>query len=176
MAGQDKPLLTVDGLPMAQRIAQTVSPTTQIWISANRNLDQYAAWGQPFSDYDVLSNDQRLGPLVGILGGLQRCQAPWLLVSPGDTPFLADHWYVPLLQGRNAQGAVVHDGTRQQNLHLLLAKSLATELAGYLAEGEVRVWPWLSLVDLAQVTIEQPEGFANINTHADIDRTADSKH
>ncbi|MEQ8691708.1 MAG: molybdenum cofactor guanylyltransferase [Pseudomonadales bacterium] len=170
MQGRDKPLLPYQGRPMVASIAATAPDATQIWISANRNQAQYAQWGQVFSDEEVMTRakDEPAGPLVGILGGLERCQQDWLLVSPGDTPNLPEGWYSALLEQTKPDGAVVFDGGRQQHLHLLLARELHTDLRAQLQAGEHRVWHWLSTLKIATVEINHPEWFSNINTPDDL--------
>ena len=52
-------------------------------INANRNLAAYEAFGVPVWP-DVLAD--YAGPLAGFLTGLERCETPWLVTVPCDTP------------------------------------------------------------------------------------------
>lgn len=167
MSGQDKPLLNYRGRPMIDLVVNSVQQAKHTWISANRNTAQYAQWGSVFSDHEVDINSTASGPLVGVLGALDRTQSDWLLVSPGDSPQLAEHWYEPLFCHANGQGAVIFDGERNQNLHLLLAKSTAVALRTYLNSGRYQVWQWLAEIAVASTIAVAPEGFKNVNTPED---------
>ncbi|MGK0224204.1 MAG: molybdopterin-guanine dinucleotide biosynthesis protein A [Limisphaerales bacterium] len=167
MKGEDKPLLSYHGRPMIDLVVSSVPDAQTIWISANRNTAQYSQWGQVFEDLDVDVKVNASGPLVGILGALDRTQADWLLVSPGDSPQLAEYWYAPLFAQTNAQGAVIFDGERNQNLHLLLATSTAADLRAYLNGGRYQVWQWLAEIAVVPTTAVPAEGFKNVNSPKD---------
>lgn len=164
--GLDKPLLLYKSAPMVQWIAKTVHPARKIWISANRHQAAYRRWGEVLSD-TCADLPGAHGPLVGILCALEACQCPWLLVSPGDTPDLTSVWWEPLFRQKNQTGAVIFDGTQQQNLHVLLARDLAEDLRSYLTQGHHQVWQWLANVGVAVATTPTPGCFKNYNTFDD---------
>ena len=84
MGGVDKGLQNFRGLPLAlhtlMRLQMQVGATM---VNANRNLAAYEAFGAPVWP-DVLAD--YAGPLAGFLTGLERCETPWLLTVPCDTP------------------------------------------------------------------------------------------
>lgn len=180
MGGVDKPLLPWRGQPLVEHVRATVPAATPVLISANRNLEEYARVGDCFTDAQVIRDTAALpnglaSPLLGVLGGLRRARTPWLLVSPGDTPALRSDWHQPLLTQKTKNGAVAHDGQRQQHLHLLLNVSLADQLADYLASGAFEVWRWLAQIGLAVVEVTPAERFTNLNRPeelAALDRSA----
>ena len=55
----------------------------EVMINANRNLAAYEAFGVPVWP-DVLAD--YAGPLAGFLTALERCETPWLVTVPCDTP------------------------------------------------------------------------------------------
>jgi molybdopterin-guanine dinucleotide biosynthesis protein A len=89
MAGQDKPLLDVGGVPILARvIASLRSDGHAIAISANGDPARFAGFELP-----VLPDGQFRGegPLAGVLVGLDwaaNLGADALLTVPGDTPFV----------------------------------------------------------------------------------------
>ena len=96
MGGVDKGLQNFQGLPLAlhtlMRLSHQVGETM---INANRNLAAYEAFGAPVWP-DTLSD--HAGPLAGFLTGLERCETPYLLTVPCDTP-----WFPTDLAERMAQ-------------------------------------------------------------------------
>ena len=167
MRGQDKPLLTYDGQPMVDRVIAS-APGLPLLISANRNLDNYRKRGPVFTDREV--NTDIASPLNGVLGGLERCDTDWLLVVPGDSPALPINWWHQLcdaLQG-DYPGLVAHDGERQQNLHLIVHRRLATDLRTYLKEGQTEVWRFLELAGVESYDLPHPQWFKNVNEVEDL--------
>ena len=130
--------------------------------------------GTVFTDHEVIHKDPANplpspGPLVGILGALERSESRWLVVAPGDTPALENNWSAPLLENPRSDGAVVFDGKRQQHLHLLLATNLAANLREYLVAGQHRVWHWLATLSIEQIKSTNSRAFRNFNTPADME-------
>ncbi len=165
MGGRDKPLLPWGTATMVDAVLASVPSEVPKLISANRNLERYGQRGRVVTDADTKLEAQ--SPLTGILSGLLACDTEWLLVAPGDTPRLQPHWYAPLLAAAGAGTApayVVHDGTRQQHLHVLLARSLTDNLSAYLGSGSIAAWRWLESVGAQPITVEPADMFVNINT------------
>lgn len=169
MQGRDKPLLLWRGEPMVQKILATVPADMPKLISANRNLDSYRQWADVVTDRPdtaAVPAEVYQGPLAGILSGLRACRTPWLLVCPGDTPALPENWCEPLMQSvdSHVSGAVVHDGERQQHLHLLLNRNVKTDLERFLAGGGYQVYKWLRNLKLVVVEYDNSSAFKNMNS------------
>ncbi|RZJ09619.1 MAG: molybdenum cofactor guanylyltransferase MobA, partial [Rubrivivax sp.] len=82
MGGVDKGLQLLDGQPLVAHVIRRLAPQADaLFISANRNLDAYAALG-----HTVLADPPGLefaGPLAGMLAALQALPADaWLLTAP----------------------------------------------------------------------------------------------
>ena len=172
MQGQDKPLLPWHGVPMVQRILATVPADMPKLISANRNLDVYRQWAPVVTDSPVTpTEDSFQGPLTGILSGLQACKTHWLLVCPGDTPALPVNWCEVLMRDVecHGDGAVAHDGERQQHLHLLLKREVKTDLERYLTTGGYQVYKWLRTLQLTVAKFPDSRAFRNLNSPEDLD-------
>ena len=98
MGGVDKGLQNFNGMPLALHALLRLRPQVgEVMVNANRNLAAYESFGAPvwpdgLADY--------AGPLAGFLTGLERCETPYLLTVPCDTPLF------PLdLVGRLAEAA-----------------------------------------------------------------------
>ena len=84
MGGVDKGLQNFNGMPMALHTLMRLAPQVgDVMINANRNLGAYEAFGVPVWP-DVLADYP--GPLAGFLTALERCETPWLVTVPCDTP------------------------------------------------------------------------------------------
>jgi molybdenum cofactor guanylyltransferase len=174
MGGADKGLQLLQGQPLvAHALARLTPQVGGVLINANRNLEAYAAFGWPVCT-DALPDHP--GPLAGMLAGLERCETPWLLTVPCDSPQLpAD------LAARLAAAAVHNiadialpvtpeDGHPQvQPVFCLLRASLRTSLAQALAEGERTIMRWVARHRSVQVPFrDQPQAFFNANTGAEL--------
>ena len=167
LGGLDKPLQRWRGEPMIDCVLAQMPSQCATLISANRNLPSYAARGSVFTDAEVCEALHGT-PLIGILGGLERSATDWVLVSPGDTPALETGWWQALCDKPGPAGSVIHDGERQQHLHLLLHTSNAPGLRSYLARGHVQVWRWLAELDIRTILYPHPEQFRNVNRPEDL--------
>ena len=96
MGGVDKGLQNFQGMPLALHALMRLAPQVgETMVNANRNLSAYEAFGSPVWP-DTLSD--HAGPLAGFLTGLERCETPYLLTVPCDTP-----WFPADLAERMAQ-------------------------------------------------------------------------
>lgn len=171
MNGQDKPLLSWQHQPMVCHVLASVPAAMPKLISANRNLDIYQQWAAVVPDItDTPEHNNRNGPLTGILSGMRVCSTPWLLVCPGDTPNLPQHWGERMLAAANSSfdGAVAHDEQRQQHLHVLLRQSLMGNLEKFIGQGGFAAHRWLHSLNLAVVRFSGSNPFPNINTPEDL--------
>ena len=84
MGGVDKGLQNYNGMPLALHALMRLSPQVgHLMINANRNLAAYESlgapvWPDPVGDF--------AGPLAGWQAGLERCETPFLVVVPCDSP------------------------------------------------------------------------------------------
>ena len=88
MGGMDKGLQSFNGMAMALHTLtrlQLGGGVGAIMINANRNLAAYESFGAPVWP-DALPD--YAGPLAGFLSGLERCETPYLVTVPCDTPLL----------------------------------------------------------------------------------------
>lgn len=166
LGGVDKPLEEWRGRPLIEHIIDSTCVGGGRLVSVNRNLKTYSNYGDVFRDVDVASPAH--GPLVGILGGLQRSKTEWLLVTPGDTPRLVNNWYKPMLAMTKTHASVVaHDGTQQQHLHLLLNRIVSKPLQEFLDLGNCQAYQFLKQIEPAVVHYANAFQFANFNTRDD---------
>lgn len=172
MGGTDKGLIECAGQPLIEHTLKIIAPLTEsILISANRNLECYAAYGYP------VLNDHRAdypGPLAGIERGLEACTTDYLWVLPCDAPAFTGVLLDRLMHACDDVGtpaAVPDDGEFLHATFALLRVDVLDSLRSFLSSGQRTVQTWLTALPAARVDCsDYPEWFTNINTQDDLDR------
>jgi molybdopterin-guanine dinucleotide biosynthesis protein A len=176
MGGVDKGLQNHRGLPLAMHALLRLQPQVgESMINANRNLGAYESMGVPVwpdaqADYP--------GPLAGLLAGLERCETPYLVTVPCDTPEfpldLVERLAAALVQAdaEIAMAAVREaDGSlRTQPVFCLLHASLMESLVQFLHAGERKIDRWTARHRCTQVEFPDPHAFFNANTAEELQR------
>ena len=166
MNNQDKGLITYKGRPMVSyAIAALTAIADQTIINANRNKEQYKAFGLPVVADQTDSFD---GPLAGVLTAMIYTDADVLIVMPCDSPLIKAEHLQKLLTTRaakNADVAVAFDGERLHPVFLAIKTSLKSGLQNYLACGQRKMDRWLEQQKMVKADFSnEPEIFTNINT------------
>lgn len=173
MGGVEKPLQPIvhAGLkaPMIDHVLATLPKNSPLLISANRSEAIYGTRAAVIKDIEKSGS----GPLAGVLSGLSHMNTPWLLVCPGDMPFLPIKWHWPLRSvvdhSSDIDCAVIHDGQRLQPLLCLIHVSRLENLRLYLKTGEFSAHKWLDSIGFARVDRKEQGPFLNINTAVELD-------
>lgn len=170
MGGMDKGLVKWEGIPLAHMVmrrlkSQTTTPKS-IWISANRNLEQYAQLGVT----GVIMDDRPdfAGPLAGIERAMGQVSEALMLVVPCDTPLLPLDLFELLHETMKKDGTVgaayaETSGDRTHPLCCLLHKDLLPDLSAYLNAGRQRVLGWMQHIHAKAVTFQDSNAFTNVN-------------
>jgi len=184
MGGVDKGLQTFNGMPLALHTLtrlQMGGGGGQIMINANRNLAAYesfgaSVWPDGLADY--------AGPLAGFLTGLERCETPFLVTVPCDTPLLPLDLVPRLAQALEAEDAdiamaaapeVDKNGQvqlRPQPVFCLLRVALLESLVKFTQDGGRKIDAWTALHKTVIVPFDlpgdEPQAFCNTNTLAEL--------
>ncbi|MCI3204011.1 MULTISPECIES: molybdenum cofactor guanylyltransferase MobA [Pandoraea] len=181
MGGRDKGLQRLADRPLVVHAIERLRPQVgAMLISANRNLDAYAAFGA-----DVVSDETQdfAGPLAGMLAGLRAACTEYVLTVPCDSPYLPTDLGARLSaaldvpDGRDvspgiptARPLAAYAATAQgpHPVFALLHRSLADDLAATLSAGEHRVRAWLARHKAVQVNFGDERPFYNVNTLDDL--------
>lgn len=168
MGGADKGLVEFRGRPLVEWVLDAVAPQVdEVVISANRNLDRYAAYGHRVVT-DTLPG--HAGPLAGVLAALAVVDTTWLLVTPCDTPFLPPDLAVRLLGAaryENVPMAIAGDDQRIHHTCFLVRTDVRDDLAACLARGERAVRAWQAGLATTVVRFDAAR-FANFNRPEDL--------
>lgn len=184
MGGVDKGLQNFMGLPLALHTLtrlQISGGVGHIMINANRNLAAYESFGVPVWP-DVLAD--YAGPLAGFLTGLERCETPYLLTVPCDTPLLPLDLAQRLAAALEAEDADIAMAAapeagkddqmqvRTQPVFCLLRTELLESLVRFTQDGGRKIDAWTALHPTAVVAFDapgdDPQAFFNANTLAEL--------
>ena len=166
MHKQDKGLVPFNNKAMITYAIQAItSVVDELFINANRNIEQYQQFNYPvISD----ANDDFAGPLSGVYAALNTCRHDVLLVIPCDSPFITAKGLRSLISERErcqADIAVAFDGERIHPVFMAIKSTLKKSLQDYLAQGERKIDRWFEQHQWIKVDLSSnPEFFANINT------------
>ena len=180
MGGVDKGLQNFRGMPLAlqtlMRLAPQVGP---MMINANRNLAAYESFGVEVWP-DVISD--YAGPLAGFLTGLERCETPFLVTVPCDTPLFPGDLVARLVEALEREDADIamaagreDDGEpRTQPVFCLLRTELMESLVRFTQGGGRKIDAWTAQHRTVVVPFDRPQddplAFRNANTLAELHR------
>ena len=169
MDGRDKGLLVVKGKPLVAWLIERIQPQVdEIFISANRHHEQYAAFGYPVLQ-DTLTGFA--GPLAGLSTALRAATNPLILCVPCDTPLLPTNLVARLYAGLiigNRPIAVAQTGAQIHHAVMLCQRELAAHLEKFLVSGERKVAYWQAQLQTSFVDFYETDAFMNINTPAEM--------
>jgi molybdopterin-guanine dinucleotide biosynthesis protein A len=175
MGGVDKGLQNHQGVPLALHALLRLQPQVgEVMINANRNLGAYESMGVPVWP-DAQSDF--LGPLAGVLVGLERCETPYLVTVPCDTP----NFPLDLVQRLSlalvaedvdiAMAATRESGqTMAQPVFCLLKATLLESLVKFLHGGQRKIDRWTAQHRVATVVFDDAAAFDNANTVEELQR------
>lgn len=178
MGGVDKGLQNFNGIPMALHTMMRLQMQVgHVIINANRNLAAYESFGASVWP-DVL--DDYAGPLAGFLTGLERCETPYLVTAPCDTPLFPLDLVERLAQALEQNQAEIamaaapetgRDGkvsVRTQPVFCLLRTDLLESLVEFTHGGGRKIDAWTAKHKTVVVPFDQPgddpQAFSNANT------------
>ena len=179
MGGADKGLQNFNGVPMALHTLMRLGPQVgNLMINANRNLAAYESFGA-----DVWPDGSHMGefagPLAGFMTALERCETPYLLTVPCDTPLFPTDLVERLADAmarENADFAVAaaeEDGQlRQQPVFCLMSTDMLGSLVAFTKGGGRKIDAWTVLHHTVVVPfngpLDDPRAVANANTLAEL--------
>lgn len=166
MGGSDKGLIELAGRPLAAHALARLAPQVgRVLINANRNRAAYAGLG---AEVVPDSLEGYLGPLAGLLAGMEAARTAWVATAPCDSPFVPADLVARLARARaaaDADLAVATDGERRQPVFVLAPVRLAADLRAWLEGGGRKIDQWFTRHRVADADFRDcPAAFRNINT------------
>jgi molybdopterin-guanine dinucleotide biosynthesis protein A len=177
MGGIDKSSLKLGGRTLIERgIARARPQVKELLISANEDIARFAHLG-----LEIISDNKGgfLGPLAGILAGLEWMQAnrpefSWLATFACDTPFFPPDLVEKLLHSVNTECALVAiaaSGDQHHPVFGIWNTALLVPLQEVLAgQGSRKVDDFVARFPNTRVTFKANpvDPFFNINTPSDL--------
>jgi molybdenum cofactor guanylyltransferase len=178
MGGVDKGLQSFNGMPLAlHTLMRLQMQVGAVMVNANRNLAAYESFGTSVWP-DVISDFA--GPLAGFLTGLERCESPYLVTVPCDTPLFPLDLVSRLAETLERDDADIamaaapepdKEGQMQlrtQPVFCLLRIDLMESLVAFTQGGGRKIDAWTAQHKTVVVPFDQPgdsaQAFANANT------------
>ncbi len=183
--GLPKPLRRLGGKPLVAHVVQRLRPQVMdLVVVANERASVFRSLGVPViaDPPDVRRaarrEGRRLGPLAGILAGMEWAlrhhpHAGWILTAPADVPFLpfdltvrlCGHMHVP-----EPDVLLVRHGRRREHALGLWSVTLVCDLRRALLQENVRrLEDFASRHNVAELVWPgKTAGFLNINTRDDL--------
>jgi len=188
MGGIDKGLQNFNGMPMAlHTLMRLQMQVGQVMINANRNLAAYESFGAEVWP-DVLADYP--GPLAGFLTGLERCETPYLVTAPCDSPRFPLDLVTRLAEAMDREQAEIAMAAapekdeqgevkvRTQPVFCLLRIELLESLVQFTQGGGRKIDAWTAQHKTVVVPFDQPGddplAFANANTLAELKQLENS--
>ena len=174
MGGVDKGLQNHHGVPLAMHALLRLSlQVGHVMINANRNLAAYEAMGVPVWP-DALADFA--GPLAGFLAGLERCETPYLVTVPCDSPLFPADLVARLAAAVDVQGTdaamastIEADGVeRAQPVFCMMKATLLESLVRFTQAGGRKIDRWTARHACATVRFDDARAFFNANTLAEL--------
>jgi molybdopterin-guanine dinucleotide biosynthesis protein A len=182
MGGLDKGLQNFNGTPLALHTVlrlqmQEGGLVGELMLNANRNLAAYEAFGAPVWP-DTLSDFA--GPLAGFMTGLERCETPYLLTVPCDTPLFPFDLAQRLAKAFDDESTEIamaaapeEDGQlRPQPVFCLMRVELLESLVAFTQAGGRKIDKWTATHKTVIVPFnlpgDDPRAFHNTNTLAEL--------
>ena len=179
MGGVDKGLQNFNGIPLALHTLMRLGPQVgRLMVNANRNLAAYESFGA-----DVWPDGRHMGefagPLAGFITALERCETPYLLTVPCDTPLFPTDLVARMADAMArdhadfAVAAADEDGQiKQQPVFCLMSTDMLESLVAFTKDGGRKIDAWTALHRTVVVPfngpLDNPKAFANANTLAEL--------
>jgi molybdopterin-guanine dinucleotide biosynthesis protein A len=171
MGGADKGLVLLNDRPLIAWVLEHIAPQVdELFINANRNLEQYRNFGYPVLP-DASPDFQ--GPLAGLLRAMSEATHPLILSVPCDTPYLPDDLARRLADALEESGADIAIPVCAGQVHratCLCRRSLLSGLENFLDQNGRRVGEWQSMLRRVEVPFDDERAFLNINTADELTR------
>ncbi|MBC7610061.1 MAG: molybdenum cofactor guanylyltransferase MobA [Polaromonas sp.] len=184
MGGVDKGLQNFNGVPLALHTLLRLGPQVgDIMINANRNLAAYESFGAPVWP-DNTGLGEYAGPLAGFMTGLERCETPYLLTVPCDTPLFPTNLVARMAEAFAREGAdfavaAAPEEDDQKNISIrpqpvfcLMRCDMLESLMRFTKGGGRKIDAWTAQHKTVHVAFDQAgddaHAFYNANTLAEL--------
>jgi molybdenum cofactor guanylyltransferase len=169
MGGVDKTLIEVDGRSLTERVVEVVQPLFGEVIVASGVPGKFVGLE---GVREVADHERGVGPLAGMLAGLEACATEWAFVVAADMPCLKP----PLIErvvtsiAPDVLAVAPRHGRFREPLHAAYKRAVIADIERFLDEGGRSVNRLLDRIPVAWVEVEDAdlECFKNVNRPTDL--------
>lgn len=171
MGGGDKGLQPLGHSTLLGQVIDRLSPqVTDLALNANGDPSRFSSLDLPVHP-DTIPDTP--GPLAGILTALHWAEAqnaPFVITTPGDTPFLPGDLVPQLILAAEATGTAIAASDRLHPICGLWPTTLKAPLHEAISQGMRRVTDWTDTLSpgIARWPAASPDLFFNVNTAEDL--------
>ena len=169
MGGVDKTLIEVEGKSLTERVVGVVRPIFREVIVASGVLGKFADLA---GVREVADHERGVGPLAGMLAGLEACTTEWAFVVAADMPSLRKSLIRRVVESASPEvlAAAPRHGRFREPLHAVYRREVIAEIERFLDEGGRSVNRLLDRISVAWVDVdhEDLECFKNVNRPDDL--------
>jgi molybdenum cofactor guanylyltransferase len=170
MGGVDKTLLEVNGRSLTRRVVDVVGPLFREVIVASGVPGKFA---EVQGVREVADHERGVGPLAGMLAGLEACATEWAFVVAADMPSLDPELVLRVCESANGEelACAPRHGEFREPLHAAYRKDVIAEIERFLDEGGRSVNKLLDRISVKWVDVDEPDlkHFKNINHPEDLE-------
>jgi molybdopterin-guanine dinucleotide biosynthesis protein A len=179
--GRDKALISLQGIPLLQRICDLASSCTDIVYIVTPWPERYQHLSLPDCEFicetSILPLPYTHGPLVGFAQGLKQVKTDWVLLLACDLPKLRldvfQDWgqKLPTVES----GAIAYLVRHPQGWEPLCGfyrRRCLPELMDFIYSGGRSFQDWLKHHSVAAFPLSEPEILFNCNTPEDLRKLA----
>jgi molybdenum cofactor guanylyltransferase len=171
--GQDKPLLSVQGVPLLRQVcdrAREIAKTVDV-VTATREYDPIV----PKDCRIIYEPVPPRGPLIAFSLALSSVETDWILLLACDLPLLTAEvmreWATGLsMVSPDAIAWLPYVDQRWQSLCGFYRRSCGESLGEFIASGGNSFQKWLDGVRVEELPVSDPRVLFNCNTPEDLER------
>ncbi|OCQ92728.1 molybdenum cofactor guanylyltransferase [Nostoc sp. MBR 210] len=169
--GQDKALLTVDGVPLLQRVCHIAVACAETVYIVTPWPERYQNLTLPRCQF-ILEAPVNQGPLVGFAQGLAQVQTDWVLLLACDLPKLQvevlQRWVAQLDNvGEDAIAALAHHHKGWEPLCGFYRRRCLPQLLDFINQGGRSFQQWLQQNSVQVLAVPDTKMLLNCNTPED---------
>ena len=181
----DKAVAELAGRPMIRRVADRITDAVDALVincrEDQRRAIETAMEGYPLPVTFAIDEQPDLGPMAGIMAGLEAVEGEYAAVVACDMPFV-DPAFLEFLFDRAADHdaalARLEDGWFQTTQAVYRAEAMADACEAALERGDRRILDpledleYVVVPETAVLEVTSLETFRNLNTHEEFQRAA----
>jgi molybdenum cofactor guanylyltransferase len=158
--GRDKALIPIEGVPMIQRIAETMRTVFETVYIVSDHFEQYSFLHLP----GVRDTHSGCGPLGGVHTALSTLNSAAIFVLASDTPFVPKELITYIIhEASDTPVCVAREGERIHPLCGVYQRICLPALTACVASGRLKMMPFLEEVGATLLPVDARLSWYHVN-------------